>query len=197
MFHINQIETTFGKVFDFGFDKWWFQLGKSRNTTNSSLFLLIHDLTLIILPHCQSNPQGVDFLCTYLYHTHENYTSFMPSFWWGEFLVKLHDVPPKARRGFGFGGVWWPTGDRLVEVMAGCWPCRQVAVVPILSPRYHGSFCMKSFADIRIGYRYEFFRYHCIAICWVFSTQSSSGWFFKQIIMFLWYIRDSYEFWWD
>ena len=49
-------------------------------------------------------------------------------------------------------------------------------------------FRMKSFADIRIGYRYEFFRYHCIAICWVFSTQSSSGLFFKQIIMFLWYI---------
>lgn len=152
----------------------------------------------MMFPYCQSNPQGVDFLCTYLSsYTWKLYIFHAGCLWWGEFLVKFHDVPPKAWPGFGFGGVWVHREDRLVEVMAGCWPCRQVAVVPILSPRYHGSFCMKSFADIRIGYRYEFFRYHCIAICWVFSTQSSSGWFFKQIIMFLWYIRDSYEFWWD
>lgn len=167
MFHINQIETTFGKVFDFGFDKWWFQLGKSRNTKKTALSFCWYMIwPSMMFPYCQSNPQGVDFLVHLFGIIHMKvYIFHARCLWWGDFSWIFMTCCRRPGGGGTRGGLV-QREDRLVEVMAGCWPCRQVAVVPILSPRYHGSFCMKSFADIRIGYRYEFFRYHCMLICW-------------------------------
>ena len=122
-------------------------------------------------------------------HTHENIHISIPAFD-GVKLVEFHDVQPnKAWRGGGggqreiVGGSYWQVA---------MW---QVAVVPILSPRYHGSLVWNHSPISELA-TCEF-KVALHANLLVFSTQSSSGWFFKQIIMFLWYIRDSYEFWWD
>lgn len=108
VFHINQIETTFVKFFDFGFDNVMISTRQiKKHNKQLSFFADTWFDPQMILPHCQSNPQGVDFLCTFL----ESYTWKLFIFHagclrWGEFLVKFHDVPPKAWQGVRVRGGW-------------------------------------------------------------------------------------------
>ena len=135
-----------------------------KHNKQTALFGDIMIWPSMMFPYCQSNPKGLIFGAPFWNHTHENYTYFQAQPLMGWVSRWNFMTCSRIRPGPGAepGGLvqreigWWK--------LWACWPCGKWQV-PILSPRYHGSLVWNHSLISELA-RYDFFRYHCMLICW-------------------------------